>query len=111
MRRLLQLRPRATSPENSVTRLDPPVFAASLRSLRGRRPLSHLKPPQSASVSASSREGRRQLPHACSSLAWAARAPRPSASTGPACPLLASSSPPAELKPVVRQPSVNNFGP
>uniref|UniRef100_A0A8R7QAA1 Uncharacterized protein n=1 Tax=Triticum urartu TaxID=4572 RepID=A0A8R7QAA1_TRIUA len=30
---------------------------------------------------------------------------------GPACPLSAASSPPAELKPMVRQPSVNNFGP
>nr|XP_040242114.1 proline-rich protein HaeIII subfamily 1 isoform X1 [Aegilops tauschii subsp. strangulata] len=88
MRRLLQLHPRATSPENAVTRPDPLVSAASLCSLRSHRPLSHLKPPRPAPVSASSREGRRLLPRASSSRAWAARAPRPSASPAPTSPCL-----------------------
>ncbi|XP_044378741.1 homeotic protein empty spiracles [Triticum aestivum] len=58
----------------------PPSVSPARHLAGGRGPLSHLKPSQSASVSASSREGRRLLPRASSSLAWAARAPRPSAS-------------------------------
>ncbi|XP_073365022.1 uncharacterized protein [Aegilops tauschii subsp. strangulata] len=99
MRRHLQLRPRATSPENTVTRLVPLVSATSLRSPCRRRPLSDLKPPRSASVSASSREGRRLLPRASSSRAWAARAPRPGASPAPLRP---ASSSPAGLGPWLR---------